>query len=195
MRLLIKAAINSIFNHKARNAFLVLGISLGVALLVIVQILLASLQESNEQTIKDLHGDFDIVVGYQDSHKSLTKSEIDTIERIEGVEKISPFLYPYLNKEDKYDMWSEPTYIGFNNDELAYEYPFVSIKSGHFPKAEEALISPTYAKLNNLQIGSVIEMNFPPQGKREVTVSGISEEHEALTNMVILDFHGFKKLL
>lgn len=194
MRLFIKAAINSLFNHKARNAFLVLGISLGVALIVIVQILLASLQESNEQTIKELHGDFDIVVGYQDSHKSLTKSEIATIETIEGVEKISPFLYPYLNKEEEYGMWSEPIYIGFNKDELAYEYPFVSIKSGNFPKAEEALISPTYAKLNNLQIGSMIEMNFPPQGKREVTVSGISEEHEALTNMVILDFHWLQEV-
>ncbi|MFT9819302.1 FtsX-like permease family protein [Lysinibacillus sp. NPDC056185] len=194
MRLFIKAAINSIFNHKARNAFLVLGISLGVALIVIVQILLASLQESNEQTIKDLHGDFDIVVGYQDSHKSLTKLEIDTIETIEGVEKISPFLYPYLNKEVEYDMWGEPTYIGFNNDELAYEYPFVSIKSGNFPKAQEALISPTYAKLNNLQIGSMIEMNFPPQGKRDVTVSGITEEHEALSNMVILDFHWLQEV-
>lgn len=194
MRLFIKAAIHSLFNHKARNAFLVLGISLGVALIVIVQILLASLQESNEQTIKELHGDFDIVVGYQDSHKSLTKSEIATIETIEGVEKISPFLYPYLNKEEEYGMWSEPIYIGFNKDELAYEYPFVSIKSGYFPKAEEALISPTYAKLNNLQIGSMIEMNFPPQGKREVTVSGISEEHEALTNMVILDFHWLQEV-
>lgn len=194
MRLFIKAAIHSLFNHKARNAFLVLGISLGVALIVIVQILLASLQESNEQTIKELHGDFDIVVGYQDSHKSLTKSEIATIETIEGVEKISPFLYPYLNKEEEYGMWSEPIYIGFNKDELAYEYPFVSIKSGYFPKAEEALISPTYAKINNLQIGSKIEMDFPPQGKREVTVSGISEEHEALTNMVILDFHWLQEV-
>ncbi|GIN73321.1 hypothetical protein J14TS2_37960 [Bacillus sp. J14TS2] len=189
MRLFIKAAFNSLFNHKARNGFLVLGISLGVALIVIVQILLASLQEANEQTIKDLHGDFDVVVGYQDSHKSVTKSEIETIEAIEGVEKTSPFLYPYLNKEEEYEMWSEPIYIGFNNDEMAYEYPFVSIASGDFPKAAEALISPTYAKLNNLQIGSMIELNFPPQGKREITVSGISEEHEGLTNMVILDFH------
>lgn len=194
MRLFIKAAINSLFNHKARNAFLVLGMSLGIALIVIVQILLASLQESNEQTIKDLYGDFDIVVGYQDSHKSVTKSEIETIEAIEGVEKTSPFLYPYLNNEEEYDMWSEPIYIGFNNDELANEYPFVSIESGDFPKAAEALISPTYAKLNNLQIGSMIELNFPPQGKKEVTVSGISKEHEALTNMVILDFHWLQEV-
>lgn len=194
MRLLIKAAINSLFNHKARNAFLVLGISLGIALIVIVQILLASLQESNEQAIKDSHGDFDIVVGYQDGHKSLTKLEIERIGSIEGVEKISPFLYPYLNKEDEYDMWNEPVYIGFNNDELAYEYPFVSIESGNFPKAEEALISPKYAKLNNLQIGSTIEMNFPPQGKKEVTISGISENNEGLRNMVILDFHWLQEV-
>lgn len=194
MRLLVKAAINSLFNHKARNVFLVLGISLGIALIVIVQILLASLQESNEQSVKDMHGDFDIVVGYQDGHKSLSKTEIETIRTIEGVEKISPFIYPYLNKEDEYDMWNEPVYIGFNNDELAYEYPFVSVESGNFPKAEEALISPNYAKLNNLQIGSMLEMNFPPQGKKEVTVSGISENNEALKNMVILDFHWLQEV-
>lgn len=194
MRLFVKAAINSLFNHKARNVFLVLGISLGIALIVIVQILLASLQESNEQSVKDMHGDFDIVVGYQDGHKSLSKTEIETIRTIEGVEKISPFIYPYLNKEDEYDMWNEPVYIGFNNDELAYEYPFVSVESGNFPKAEEALISPNYAKLNNLQIGSMLEMNFPPQGKKEVTVSGISENNEALKNMVILDFHWLQEV-
>lgn len=194
MRLLVKAAINSLFNHKARNAFLVLGISLGIALIVIVQILLASLQESNEQSVKDRHGDFDIVVGYQDSYKSLSKTEIEKIRTIEGVEKISPFIYPYLNKEDEYDMWNDPVYIGFNNDELAYEYPFVSVESGNFPKAEEALISPNYAKLNNLQIGSMLELNFPPQGKKEVTVSGISENNEALKNMVILDFHWLQEV-
>ncbi|MDM5230065.1 FtsX-like permease family protein [Lysinibacillus pakistanensis] len=189
MSLLVKAAINFLLSHKGRNAFLILGISLGVALIVIVQILLGSLQESNETTISDIHGDYDLVVGYQDGHKSLTNKELNTITDMEEVETVTPFLYPYLNKEEEYDMWGEPIYVGFNNDELAYEYPFVSIAEGHFPKAGEVVVSPTYATLKNLQIGSVIEMNFPPYGKEKVVVSGFSEGDEGLSNMVIFDFH------
>lgn len=194
MSLLVKAAFNFLLTHKSRNAFLILGISLGVALIVIVQILLGSVQESNEKTIRENLGDFDLVVGYQDANKSLTNSEIETIEGIDGVEKITPFLYPYLNKEDEYEMWEEPVYVGFNNDELAYEYPFVSIDSGDFPEPEEAIVSSTYARLNDLQIGSTIEMNFPPYGNKEVTVSGVSEDNESLSNMVILDFHWLQKI-
>lgn len=193
MSLLVKTVMQFLLSHKSRNLFLIIGVALGVALIVLAQILLASLEKSNEMGIKEQYGDFDLVVGYQTAEHTVEAEEIEIIKNIEGVENVSLFLYPYLNKETEMDMWRQPIYVGFEDDDLALEHPFVSIAEGDFPKEGEALVSSVYAKRNQLEIGSSIEMLFPPNGAKEVLISGLTEDNEALTNMVVFDYEWLQK--
>ncbi|MBO1001246.1 FtsX-like permease family protein [Pseudogracilibacillus auburnensis] len=188
MTLLVKTVVQFLLSHKRRNLFLIIGVALGVALIVVTQTLLASLEKSNEMVIKEQHGDFDLVVGYQTADRSVDADEIEVIKRMNEVENVSLFIYPYLNKETEMDMWEQPIYVGFEDEELALEHPFVSIAKGDFPKEGEALVSSTYAKQNELEIGSSIEMVFPPNGKKKVLISGFTEDNEALTNMAVFDY-------
>lgn len=194
MRTLFKTATKFLFAHKSRNLFLIFGVSLGISLIVVAQILIASLEASNEMAIKDQHGDFDLVVGYQTAEKSVETYELETIKGLNAVENTSLFLYPYLNKETEMDMWGEPIYVGFENNDLSFEHPFVSVAEGHFPKEGEALVSSLYAKQHNLKIGSSIEMRFPPNGTREVVISGFTEDNEALSNMIIFDYEWLQQV-
>ncbi|WP_106766262.1 ABC transporter permease [Paenibacillus faecalis] len=188
MRKLFKTAAKFLLAHKSRNVFLITGVSLGVALIVVAQILIASLEASNERAMKEQHGDFDLLVGYQTAEKSVEAEEIKAIKSLSAVEHTSLILYPYLNKETEMDMWGEPIYVGFENNDLSLEHPFVSVAEGHFPKEGEALISSFYAKQHNLKIDSSIEMRFPPNGMKEIVISGFTEDNEALSNMVIFDY-------
>lgn len=188
MNVLLKTAAKFLLSHKSRHLFLITGVALGVALIVVAQILIASLEASNERAIKDQHGDFDLVVGYQTAEKSVETDELETIKGLNGVENTSPFIYPYLNKETEMDMWGEPIYVGFENNDLALEHPFVSLAEGDFPKEGEVLVSSVFAKKHNLEIGSSIEMRFPPNGTKEVVISGFTEDDEALSNMVIFEY-------
>ncbi|WP_428912125.1 ABC transporter permease [Niallia sp. Krafla_26] len=188
MRILIKTAGKFLLAHKSRNLFLMTGVALGVALIVVVQVLIASLEASNELAIKEQYGDFDLVVGYQTAKNSVKPNEMEVIKGLEAVKNTTRFLYPYLDKETEMDMWGEPIYVGFENDELAFEYPFVSLAQGDFPKEGEVLVSSIYAKQHNLKIGSSIEMRFPPNGVKEVVISGFIEDNEALSNMAIFEY-------
>lgn len=188
MKQLCKAAGKFLLFHKTRHLFLIIGVTLGVALIIAIQVLIASIEASNEIAIKEQYGDYDLVVGYQTAEKSVSAGEIEEMENLESVEKTTRFLYPYLDKESEMNMLGELIYAGFENEELAFEYPVVSLAKGAFPQKEEVLVSSQYAKQHQLEIGSTVKMKFPPNGTKEVTISGFTVDNQALSNMAIFDY-------
>lgn len=174
--------------RRARSIFAVIGISLGVMLLIISQIMMTTLEQSNEKTVLEKYGDFDLVSGYNGSTKKLSAKDLQTIEGFPDVDQITPMLFPYASKDMPAAVASQPVYIGFKHHQLAMEHPLVSIGKGGFPKAQEVVIPARYAKAKGLDVDSEISFPFPPGDNVKVRVSGILNESEQLNNIVIFDY-------
>ncbi|MCY7793618.1 ABC transporter permease, partial [Bacillus haynesii] len=159
--------------RRARSIFAVIGISLGVMLLIISQIMMTTLEQSNEKTVLEKYGDFDLVSGYNGSTKKLSAKDLQTIEGFPDVDQITPMLFPYASKDMPAAVASQPVYIGFKHHQLAMEHPLVSIGKGGFPRAQEVVIPARYAKAKGLDVDSEISFPFPPGDNVKVRVSGI----------------------
>lgn len=162
--------------RKGRAFFTVFGISLGIILIATLQILMGTVENAVEQSLKQVNGNYDMMVGYQTSKSMLSADELSYISQQSGVLSSAPVLYPYLDDLDHPDpklVNLQSIYIGLQNVPLSYEFSHLRIGSGSFPKAGEVAISLEYAKAHGLKLGSETEMDFPYNGKQKVKVSGI----------------------
>ncbi|WP_020620538.1 FtsX-like permease family protein [Paenibacillus daejeonensis] len=189
---LMKWMVGMIMSQKLRNVFILIGISLGAIIIASSQILMASIEQSNEASVKELFGDMDMYVGHQlsmehDTDEPLSEEEVQQISSLEHVAAITPMLYPYLGKEAEYNMW-DTVYVGFKDEPLAYESTMVEIGDQKLPDNGEVIISSQYAHLHNIEIGDSMELPFPPGPDRMVRVAGFHENFEYLNRIMIFNY-------
>ncbi|MGY0434425.1 ABC transporter permease [Bacillus rugosus] len=188
MKLTAQLAWRFLKARRARSLFAVIGISLGVMLLIISQIMMATLEQSNEKSVLEKYGNFDLISGYNGSTKKLSANDLQTIKGFSDVNQITPMLFPYASENMPAAVAAQPVYIGFKHNQLAMEHPLVSIDKGEFPQSKEVVIPARYAKSKGLDIHSEISLPFPPGKDVKVRVSGILNEREQLNNIFIFDY-------
>lgn len=71
-------------------------------LLISSNILMSTLEKSNENIVEEKYGNYDLIVGYQKSSLFLNNSDVDKINEFDNVQQTSPFLYPYIGKGNPY---------------------------------------------------------------------------------------------
>ncbi|KYG25590.1 ABC transporter permease [Alkalihalobacillus trypoxylicola] len=189
---LIRLAFKLIYEQKLRNLLMILGVSLGAMIITASQIFIASIEESNEASVKDLFGEIDLYVGHQlnlshDSRIPVSDDDFNQIRSLEQVKELTPVSYPYLGMEIEYDLHDE-IYVGFKNEPLAYETTMVEIGVQELPGAAEVIVSPAYAKLNNINVGDVIKLPFPPKEEQQVKVVGLSDDREYLNRILLFNY-------
>ncbi|PEA54838.1 hypothetical protein CON64_11080 [Bacillus pseudomycoides] len=194
MKLLFKIALNLLTVRKNRTIFAIIGISMGIFLLVSSQILITSVEESHRNSIREQYGDYDLVVGYQNSNQFLSNQDIEQIKNIDHIMDTSPFLYPYLGKEVEMQLSDYPSYVGFKDEKLAYEYPLIKIAEGNFPKEKEVLIPAAFAKSRQLEVGSYIEWPFPPNKTQKIKIAGILDANQRLNHVAIFQYNWLQSI-
>ncbi|RAL24560.1 ABC transporter permease [Thermoflavimicrobium daqui] len=176
------------YGYKKRTGFAILGVALAMIILVISQILLATLEQASELGIKQKYGNYDLMVGYQKTKQFLSESDIAKIKRIPQVKEIAPFYYPYIDENPIFFDGSPIPfiYIGVNNNPLAKEMDLIKrIKQGQLPRAGEVVLSLPYMKKKGLRIGDSVKIPFASQKKKRLTISGIL--HVTDVNIALFD--------
>ncbi|MFI8710288.1 ABC transporter permease [Bacillus sp. NPDC077411] len=176
-------------SQKNRTIFSIVGVTIGIALLIFSNILIYTVERSNEKTIKEKYGDYDLIIGYKDSTQFLSQEDINTINNSKEVKNSTPLLYPYIGEQHPYkEMAAQPMYVGIKDDELAKQHIFAKLSSGKLPGPNEIVIPYNTAHSKNLKIGSKLELPFPPNSIKEVTVSGIMEQNQYLNSVVLFNY-------
>ncbi|MFP7736823.1 ABC transporter permease [Priestia aryabhattai] len=195
MSLIFSLAKSFLKSRKSRTLLSIIGISIGFMLLISSNILMSTLEKSNENIVEEKYGNYDLIVGYQRSTLFLNSSDVDKINKFENVQRTSPFLYPYIGKGNPYkkEMELQPMYVGLKNDSLSKEHELTKLSSGHLPGKSEVAIPYSWAKAKNLKIGSKLTFPFPPNGEKTVRVSGIMKKSEYLHSVVLFQYDWLSK--
>ncbi|BCC33976.1 MULTISPECIES: FtsX-like permease family protein [Bacillus] len=176
-------------SQKSRTVFSIVGVTIGIALLIFSNILIHTVEKSNEKTIKEKYGDYDLIIGYKDSNQFLSQEDINTINNLKEVKSSTPLLYPYIGEQNPYkEMAEQPMYVGIKDEELAKQHMFAKLSSGKLPNSNEIVIPYNMAHAKSLKVGSKLEFPFPPNGVKEVTVSGIMERNQYLNSIVLFNY-------
>ncbi|MDU9691979.1 ABC transporter permease [Priestia aryabhattai] len=195
MSLIFSLANSFLKSKKSRTILSIIGISIGFMLLISSNILMSTLEKSNENIVEEKYGNYDLIVGYQKSSLFLNNSDVDKINEFDNVQQTSPFLYPYIGKGNPYkkEIEIQPMYVGLKNDSLSKEHEFTKLSSGHLPGKSEVVIPYSWAKAKNLKIGSKLTFPFPPNEEKTVRVSGIMKKSEYLHSVVLFQYDWLAK--
>lgn len=195
MSLIFSLAKSFLKSRKNRTILSIIGISIGFMLLISSNILMSTLEKSNENIVEEKYGNYDLIVGYQKSSLFLNNSDVDKINKLENIQQTSPFLYPYIGKDNPYkkEMEIQPTYVGLKSDSLSKEHELTKLSSGHLPGKSEVVIPYSWAKAKNLKLGSKLTFPFPPNEQRTVRVSGIMKKSEYLHSVVLFQYDWLSK--
>lgn len=195
MSLIFSLAKSFLQSRKSRTISSVIGISLGFMLLTSSNTLMSTLEKSNENIVEEKYGNYDLIVGYQNSRLFLNNSDIDKINEFKNVQQTSPFLYPYIGQDNPYkkEMEIQPMYVGLKDDSLSKEHEFTKLSSGHLPGKSEVVIPYSWSKAKNLKIGSTLTFPFPPNEEKTVRVSGIMKKNEYLHSVILFQYDWLSK--
>ncbi|GAB1786758.1 ABC transporter permease [Priestia aryabhattai] len=195
MSLIFSLAKRFLKSRKSRTILSIIGISTGFMLLISSNTLISTLEKSNENIVEEKYGNYDLIVGYQKSSLFLNNSDVDKINEFDNVQQTSPFLYPYIGKDNPYkkEMEIQPMYVGLKNDSLSKEHEFTKLSSGHLPGKSEVVIPYSWSKAKNLKIGSTLTFPFPPNEEKTVRVSGIMKKSEYLHSVVLFQYDWLAK--
>ncbi|WP_337050675.1 ABC transporter permease [Priestia megaterium] len=195
MSLIFSLAKRFLQSRKSRTTLSVIGISLGFMLLTSSNTLMSTLEKSNENIVEEKYGNYDLIVGYQNSRLFLNNSDIDKINEFKNVQQTSPFLYPYIGQDNPYkkEMEIQPMYVGLKDDSLSKEHEFTKLSSGHLPGKSEVVIPYSWSKAKNLKIGSTLTFPFPPNEEKTVRVSGIMKKNEYLHSVILFQYDWLSK--
>ncbi|GAB1780288.1 hypothetical protein PMEGAS67_57650 [Priestia megaterium] len=195
MSLIFSLAKRFLKSRKSRTILSIIGISTGFMLLISSNTLISTLEKSNENIVEEKYGNYDLIVGYQKSSLFLNNSDVDKINEFDNVQQTSPFLYPYIGKDNPYkkEMEIQPMYVGLKNDSLSKEHEFTKLSSGHLPGKSEVVIPYSWSKAKNLKIGSTLTFPFPPNEEKTVLVSGIMKKSEYLHSVVLFQYDWLAK--
>ncbi|NGY85456.1 FtsX-like permease family protein [Bacillus megaterium] len=195
MSLIFSLAKSFLKSRKSRTLLSIIGISIGFMLLISSNILMSTLEKSNENIVEEKYGNYDLIVGYQKSTLFLNNNDVDKINKFENVQQTSPFLYPYIGKDNPYkkEMELQPMYVGLKNDSLSKEHELTRLSSGHLPGKSEVAIPYSWAKAKNLKVGSKLTFPFPPNKEKTVRVSGIMKKSEYLHSVVLFQYDWLAK--
>ncbi|MBA4494659.1 FtsX-like permease family protein [Paenactinomyces guangxiensis] len=178
--------------RRGRAIFSVLGVSLSIMLLTVSQILMVSIENSVEEQVKQKYGEDDLRVGYQTSKLGLSDAEVGRIMQLTGVKRADQVLYPYIGQQQNLpEIMDQPLYVGINPSMLATIHE--KIVQGRFPKQGEVAFYEDDLKAKHLQVGSVIEMPFPPYGKKKVRISGALKRKEKAGPTAVFDLQWLRQ--
>ncbi|MGG3927425.1 FtsX-like permease family protein [Metabacillus fastidiosus] len=188
--MIFSLAKNFLISRKSRTILSIIGISIGFILLISSNILMSTLEKSNEDIIKEKYGDYDIIAGYQTSSSFIAGNELAKINKLENVQTTTPFLYPYIGNDNPYkkELELQPMYVGLKDDSLSREHQFTKLSKGDLPGEAEVVIPYSWAKAKNLKIGSKLTFPFPPNKEKTVLVSGIMKKNEHLHSVVLFQY-------
>ncbi|MDF2629495.1 MAG: ftsX-like permease family protein [Symbiobacteriaceae bacterium] len=143
-----------------------LGVSFGVALIVALTILGATLQASVAEQLRQGFGTYDIMAGYRDG-RMMTEAEQAELGRIDGVRYSVGILYLTPDVEDR---TKAVNYIGIGEfPEGEYGYP---VREGRRPGPAEFAVEPRIAEKLRMQIGDTLTLPFAT-GPQTVRLVGL----------------------
>lgn len=175
---MLKLTFKMIKGTKLKSLMIIFGIAIGVALMISVAILNQNLNENLAEVLQNANGNSDMNIS---SEHGFTSDDIDTIKKLEYVEKVSVVAqYSYKNDqpECKYDSWLING-IDPEDDKEFREYSLAEGKLfGSGSDKREMLISKRNAEMLGVRVGSKVTLHYPMQDA-EYTVVGILDDFGA----------------
>lgn len=167
----IKYALKSIKQNWLRNMLIALGAALGVMLATMLLLGNQSVEQSVKEQVVSRYGDYNLQFGYRKNDVYLHNDQLKELNSLENAEKISKVLIPYPLPNDK-ALTGKPSYWGVEQD--SPDMDSYKIKEGRYPKeGAEVALTKGYADRENIKVGDMISLPFPPHGEKAVKVVGI----------------------
>lgn len=157
----------NIWRNKIRTLLTVLGVSIGIATIVVFGLATSGLKESITQMIKPGKIDFtvakasaaDLIVSF------LSKEQIDQIKNVPGVKEVVPYVLTIISSG------GNPYFVIGGLEVNKLELAGAEIIEGRaYDNADEVIIGKIAIKNKNLKIGDLIELN-----KKNYKIVGVFE--------------------
>jgi putative ABC transport system permease protein len=174
--------------RKLRSALSLISVALGVALLVALLTLNASMDRAVEAQLTKLVGTYDLMVGYRKPDIRLSGDDLAEVARQPGVTDTAGVLIPYMYESHR-ELRPDLSYYGAPDTALGRQ--FMPIGEGAFPRPGEAALSASWAKKAGVKVGDTLRLAFPPGGEREVRVSGIMALDKGVSTGIALFERGW----
>ncbi|MBJ8053280.1 FtsX-like permease family protein [Bacillus cereus] len=171
MRWVIKYAVKSMKQNWLRNMLIALGAALGVMLATMLLLGNQSVEQSVKEQVVSRYGDYNLQFGYIKNDMYLNNESLKGIDGLENAEKISKVLIPYPLPHYK-ELSGKPSYWGVEQD--SPEMRSYKVAEGRYPKeGAEVALTKGYTDCENIRVGDMIKLPFPPHGEKTVKVVGI----------------------
>ncbi|MGG3521112.1 FtsX-like permease family protein [Bacillus pseudomycoides] len=171
MSWIIKYAAKSIRQNWLRNMLIALGAALGVMLATMLLLGNQSVEQSVKEQVVSRYGDYDLQLGYIKNDVYLKDKKLKELNGLESAEKISKVLIPYPLPNYK-ELSGKPSYWGVEQD--SPDMRSYKITEGRYPKeGAEVALTKGYTDRENIKVGDMIRLPFPPHGEKNVRVVGI----------------------
>ncbi|PFK33243.1 permease [Bacillus cereus] len=168
---IIKYAAKSIRQNWLRNMLIALGAALGVMLATMLLLGNQSVEQSVKEQVVSRYGDYNLQFGYIKNDMYLNNENLKELDSLENAEKITKVLIPYPLPNHK-ELSGKPSYWGVEQgspDMHAYK-----VIEGRYPKeGAEVALTKGYTDRENIKVGDIIRLPFPPHGEKSVKVVGI----------------------
>ncbi|MFJ8456831.1 ABC transporter permease [Bacillus paramycoides] len=171
MRWVIKYAVKSMKQNWLRNMLIALGAALGVMLATMLLLGNQSVEQSVKEQVVSRYGDYNLQFGYIKNDMYLNNESLKGIDGLENAEKISKVLIPYPLPNYK-ELSGKPSYWGVEQD--SPDMRSYKLAEGRYPKeGAEVALTRGYTDRENIRVGDMIKLPFPPNGEKTVKVVGI----------------------
>ncbi|MGE7634225.1 FtsX-like permease family protein [Bacillus paramycoides] len=171
MRWVIKYAVKSMSQNWLRNMLIALGAALGVMLATMLLLGNQSVEQSVKEQVVSRYGDYNLQFGYIKNDMHLNNESLKGIDGLENAEKISKVLIPYPLANYK-ELSGKPSYWGVEQD--SPDMRSYKLAEGRYPKeGAEVALTRGYTDRENIRVGDMIKLPFPPNGEKTVKVVGI----------------------
>ena len=148
-----------------------LGAALGVMLATMLLLGNQSVEQSVKEQVVSRYGGYDLQFGYIKNDVYLKDEKLKELNGLENAEKISKVLIPYPLPNYK-ELSGKPSYWGVEQD--SPDMRSYKIIEGRYPKeGAEVALTKGYTDRENVKVGDVIRLPFPPYGEKNVKVVGI----------------------
>lgn len=152
-----------------------------------MQILYIKIDKAIETEIKQLYGEKDMMVGYQQAGRYLTSEQVELITDLRGVKKASTLLIPYFGNGS-----TGIYYLGVPTDELVDST--YKIHSSLLKKPGSVIISKYLAERFSARVGDRVNIPFPSGKNTSFEVVQILTDYNSGTGgLAVLNYLSYKK--
>lgn len=164
-------AIRFVGARKLRSALAAVSVVLGVGLLCALLTLNTTMEASVEAYLTRVYGSYDVMAGYRKPDTRLSDGDVAFIRQQPGVKEAAGVLIPYMQESHPELTGQLLNYYGAPDTPAGRQ--FMALKEGRFPGSDEFAVSEAWARKAGLKIGDAIDLPFPPNGTKRVTISGL----------------------